>query len=116
MSWKMHPTREQFSLIRAASITEFHPFSSLRFPCFHWPDPHEDFAMLMLRRLAATAMAAVFLLMGCASHAAETPLPVTRPFHLGFTRWPADLTVDGVLTAQNFAHAHGDIVSVKYPG
>lgn len=40
----------------------------------------------------------------------------TRPFHLGFTRWPADLTLDGVTTAQDFAHAHGDVVSVMFIG
>ncbi len=42
--------------------------------------------------------------------------PATRPFHLGFTRWPADLTLEGVMTAQDFAHAHGDIVSVMFIG
>ncbi len=35
---------------------------------------------------------------------------------MGFTRWPADLTLEGVLTAQNFAHEHGDIVSVMFIG
>ncbi len=39
-----------------------------------------------------------------------------RPFYLGFTRWPADLTVEGVATAQAFANAHGDIVSVCFIG
>lgn len=48
--------------------------------------------------------------------AAEPDLPPTRPFHLGFTRWPADLTVEGVRMAQEFAHAHGDIVSVMFIG
>ncbi len=42
--------------------------------------------------------------------------PTSRPFHLGFTRWPADLTPDGITTAQNFAHEHGDIVSVCFIG
>ena len=40
----------------------------------------------------------------------------TRPFHLGFTRWPADLTIEGVQTASEFALAHGDIVSVMFIG
>ena len=35
---------------------------------------------------------------------------------MGFTRWPADLTLEGFLTAQNFAHEHGDIVSVMFIG
>lgn len=46
----------------------------------------------------------------------EAADPATRPFHLGFTRWPADLTEEGVRTAQDFAHVHGDIVSVMFIG
>ncbi len=42
--------------------------------------------------------------------------PAARPFLMGFTRWPADLTADGIATAQAFAHAHGDIVSVQLIG
>lgn len=40
----------------------------------------------------------------------------SRPFYLGFTRWPSDLTLAGVQGAQDFAHAHGDIVSVMFIG
>src|SRR5262249_16282624 len=45
------------------------------------------------------------------------PLPVvqgppTRSFFMGFTLRPADLSDDGLRTAQDFAYAHGDIVSV----
>ena len=39
---------------------------------------------------------------------AAGPIPETRPFHLGFTRWLADLTLEGVRTAVDFAHEHGD--------
>jgi len=35
---------------------------------------------------------------------------------MGFTRWPSDLTADGVQTAGAFANAHGDIVSVMFIG
>ena len=48
--------------------------------------------------------------------AAESSSLVSRPFHLGFTRWPADLTAEGVRLAEDFAHAHGDIVSVMFIG
>src|SRR3990170_4605755 len=48
--------------------------------------------------------------------AEDSPIPITRPFLMGFTRWPADLTPEGVLTAQNFTHEHGDIVSVMFIG
>jgi hypothetical protein len=40
----------------------------------------------------------------------------TRTFLLGFTPWPADLSTEGFTTAANFAHAHGDIVSVMLIG
>src|SRR5918994_6872193 len=42
--------------------------------------------------------------------------PATRPFAMGFTRWPADLTPEGVATAQKFAELHGDIVAVMFIG
>ena len=35
---------------------------------------------------------------------------------MGFTLWPADLSDDGLRTAQDFAYAHGDIVSVALIG
>jgi hypothetical protein len=35
---------------------------------------------------------------------------------MGFTLWPADLTLEGVQTAREFAHEHGDIVSVMFIG
>jgi hypothetical protein len=46
----------------------------------------------------------------------DSPAPTSRSFHLGFTRWPADLSVEGFMTAQDFALAHGDIVSVMFIG
>jgi hypothetical protein len=42
--------------------------------------------------------------------------PPTRPFYMGFTLWPADLSDEGVQTAQDFAYAHGDIVSIGLIG
>ena len=53
--------------------------------------------------------------------AAAAPLPEyegppTRPFAMGFTSWPADLTPEGVAIAKKFAHAHGDIISVMFIG
>jgi Glycosyl hydrolase family 53 len=35
---------------------------------------------------------------------------------MGFTPWPADLTEEGLRTAQEFAHTHGDIVSIMFIG
>jgi len=42
--------------------------------------------------------------------------PATRPFKMGFTRWPSDLTLEGVQIAVDFAHHHGDVVSVMFIG
>jgi hypothetical protein len=35
---------------------------------------------------------------------------------MGFTPWPSDISAQGFLTAQEFAHAHGDIVSIMFIG
>lgn len=35
---------------------------------------------------------------------------------MGFTLWPADLSAEGIRVAREFAHAHGDIVSVTFIG
>jgi hypothetical protein len=40
--------------------------------------------------------------------------PATRPFLMGFTQWPADLTDEGMAVAREYAHAHGDIVAVMF--
>ena len=42
--------------------------------------------------------------------------PATRPFLMGFTRWPADLTEAGLAIASEYAHARGDIVAVMFIG
>jgi hypothetical protein len=42
--------------------------------------------------------------------------PATRPFLMGFTQWPADLNDEGVAIARDYAHGHGDIVSVMFIG
>ena len=66
--------------------------------------------------LAGIVVLCLAFCLSWSSSAQDAKVPATRPFHLGFTRWPADLTMDGVLTAQNFAHQHGDIVSVMFIG
>lgn len=66
--------------------------------------------------LALAALLAAILGLGCPARADDPAVPGSRPFRMGFTRWPADLSVEGFLTAQDFAHAHGDIVSVMFIG
>ncbi|MGH7886899.1 MAG: hypothetical protein ACREPG_03470, partial [Candidatus Binatia bacterium] len=42
--------------------------------------------------------------------------PATRPFLMGFTHWPADLTDEGVALARDYAQARGDIVAINFIG
>jgi hypothetical protein len=63
-----------------------------------------------------TVLAIALLTLTCAHACYGQTAPETRPFHLGFTPWPADTTLEGFLTAQKFAYAHGDIVSVMMIG
>lgn len=42
--------------------------------------------------------------------------PDTRPFLMGFTPWPADITVEGIKLSEDFAAKHGDIVSEMLMG
>jgi hypothetical protein len=71
---------------------------------------------LAIRLLLATAVTAFFMLIVGVSKAEDPPVPSTRPFRMGFTLWPADLSVDGIQVARSFAYAHGDMVSVMFIG
>ena len=62
------------------------------------------------------AFLAAVVMVTTTSAALAADFPMSRPFHLGFTLWPADLTLEGFITAQDFAHEHGDIVSVMFGG
>ena len=50
----------------------------------------------MIRTTVITAMLAVLL------QSAQADDPAMRPFRLGFTRWPADITAEGFQTAVDF--------------
>jgi hypothetical protein len=70
-------------------------------------------------RRDTSVFVALFVLCGSlwsSAWAEDPPVVTTRPFLMGFTRWPADLTPEGVQTAQEFAHQHGDVVSVMFIG
>lgn len=47
---------------------------------------------------------------------AVVPGPPTRPFFMGFTLWPADLTQQGLQRAEEFLGAHGDMVALTFGG
>ncbi len=66
--------------------------------------------------LLVAALATALLRVHPCAGGDEPAFPPARAFHMGFTRWPADLTLEGFLTAQAFAHEHGDIVSVMFIG
>ena len=42
--------------------------------------------------------------------------PATRPFLMGFSQWPADLTDEGIAIAREYTESHGDLVSVMFIG
>ncbi len=42
--------------------------------------------------------------------------PATRPFLMGFTEWPADLTDEGTALAREYAQSHGDIIALMFIG
>lgn len=72
--------------------------------------------LLLLTWTIATLSAQSQSVSSGASSTKATTLPRTRPFHLGFTRWPSDLSLESFMEAQTFAHEHGDIVSVMFIG
>lgn len=86
--------------------------------------------MLFRNHFLLTALASALIAGGCnpkkldmkipdaesPSARVETGGPATRPFLMGFTPWPADLSDEGHLIAQQFAFMHGDIVSIMLIG
>lgn len=40
----------------------------------------------------------------------------SRPFHLGFTRWPPEATLDGISRMNNFLSTHGDMTALHFDG
>ena len=49
------------------------------------------------------------------SAAAEDP-PESRPFRLGFTRWPPELSLKGIQQVDRFIDEHADLVSIMFIG
>jgi len=58
----------------------------------------------------------VFVAFACLCLRGEAPELSSRPFRMGFTRWPSDLSAKGAEIAQSFAYKHGDIVSIMFIG
>jgi len=42
--------------------------------------------------------------------------PATRPFRLGFTRWPSGMSLAGIQQADQFLGKHADLVSIMFIG
>ncbi|HVF85913.1 MAG TPA: glycosyl hydrolase 53 family protein [Abditibacteriaceae bacterium] len=78
--------------------------------------------MLSFRGVANGVLCALFVTFCAASSTRIEAAPTqtgsisSRPFLMGFTRWPADLTLEGITISQDFAYKHGDIVSVMFIG
>jgi hypothetical protein len=39
-----------------------------------------------------------------------------RPFHMGFTRWPSEATIEGIQHMNEFLETHGDLTAMHYDG
>jgi hypothetical protein len=50
------------------------------------------------------------------ARAEEAVRPVSRPFRLGFTRWPSELSLRGIQQADEFLARHADLVSIMFIG
>jgi hypothetical protein len=50
------------------------------------------------------------------ARAEDAGAPVSRPFRLGFTRWPSELSLHGIRQADEFLARHADLVSVMFIG
>jgi hypothetical protein len=71
--------------------------------------------MLLLRSVLVLMLVSAILASGKAQ-GEDAPSPTSRPFRMGFTSWPADLTLEGISMAQEFANSHGDLISVMFIG
>lgn len=52
----------------------------------------------------------------CCARAPQQPATATRPFRMGFTPWPSEMSARGLRTAQTFIEEHGDMVSLMLIG
>ncbi len=48
--------------------------------------------------------------------AEDAGTPMSRPFRLGFTRWPSELSLSGIQQADQFLSKHADLVSIMFIG
>ncbi|MEW5939576.1 MAG: hypothetical protein AB1750_07945, partial [Chloroflexota bacterium] len=57
-----------------------------------------------------------------AADSCPTPIPapplqaVSRPFHMGFTRWPPEATADGIARMNVFLEQRGDLTAIHFDG
>ncbi len=58
----------------------------------------------------------LLILVGSLAPVVADDLPKSRPFRLGMTRWPSDLTLEAFQASEKFAHEHSDIISVMFIG
>jgi len=81
-----------------------------------------------MRRILLTLLAIALVTLACGeSAAAPTPACVpstavvkaeaeSRPFHMGFTRWPPVATLEGIARMDAFLAAHGDLTALHFDG
>jgi len=76
------------------------------------------FTALALATLACTKTPAASIpTPACAPSTAEAKADAaSRPFHMGFTRWPPEATLEGIARMDDFLAAHGDMTALHFDG
>ena len=84
----------------------------------------------MMRRILLAFTTLVILSLACSAVSSPTvPTPAcqpnqpavqvdaaSRPFHMGFTRWPPEATLEGIARMDAFLSAHGDMTALHFDG
>ncbi|MBI5934718.1 MAG: hypothetical protein HY867_13515 [Chloroflexi bacterium] len=74
-------------------------------------------ALMLIPLLILTCAGATLPAVSCPTPAAPPPLTIqSRPFLMGFTRWPPEATAQGVARMNAFLADHGDLTAIHLDG
>lgn len=82
-----------------------------------------------MKRTLLTLLVLSLATLACGEFSAAVPTPVcmptadavkaqadARPYHMGFTRWPPEATLEGLARMDAFLAAHGDMTALHFDG